>query len=180
MSSPVVNNNQSQGQPTYEPINGLEGRKLLKRDINEKIDKLPLMNGGNSFHRFHAIYSLIITAYPVDCPVPTAEYEFARNAPEFDQNLHYIEGKTKSDELKTLKQNLLNHIEKIDKVLEVISPEVEIEGDLSAGDIPDELRTEHGLPVPKIVTSTNMNTGASHKSVVYQSISDAVKASGVK
>src|SRR4051812_43743282 len=139
MSSQVPAN-QSQGQPTYEPINGLEGRKLLKRDVSEKIDKLPLMNGGNSFHRFHAVYSLIITAFPADCPVPTAEYEFARNAPEFDQNLHYIEGKTKSDELQTLKDNLLAHIEKIDKVLAVIRPTIEIEGDLNAGDIPDELR----------------------------------------
>jgi len=146
-----------QGQPIYEAVNGKEARQILKHDVNEKIDKIYLFKEGHAFHRIHIMFSMVCTCYPADCPVPTMEYEIARSAKGFDEQKDYIEQKEKIEILEKKRAELLLGLERIDQILSVIRPVVEIEGDLQAGDTPDVLRIAHGLPVPRMVRSSDVD-----------------------
>lgn len=146
-----------QGTPVYEPINGKEARQILKHDHNEKVDKIYLFKEGAAFHRLHIMYAMTCTCYPADCPVPTLEFEIARSAKGYNENEDYIQQADKIKSLETKREELVSGIERIDKILSVIRPVVEIEGDLQAGDIPDKLRVEHGLSVPRIITTTTID-----------------------
>lgn len=145
------------GQPSYHAINGREAKQCLKHDIGLKIEDISKFKEGAAFHRLHIMYSMVCTAYPADCPVPTLDYEVARSAKGFDEQKDYIEQKEKIDVLVAKKLELEKGIERIDQILSVIRPVIEIEGDLNAGNTPDKLRIEHGLPVPRIVTSTDVD-----------------------
>lgn len=145
------------GQPSYHAINGREAKQILKHDINDKIEKIHLFKEGSAFHRLHIMYSLVATCYPSDCPVPTLEYEVARSAKGFDEQKDFIDQKEKVEILRAKKLELEKGIERIDQILSVIRPTIEIEESLNAGNTPDKLRIEHGLPVPRVVTSTDVD-----------------------
>lgn len=150
-----------EGQPTYAAINGKEARQILKHDANEKIDKIPLFKEGAAFHRIHIIYTMVCTCYPADCPVPTLDFEIARSAKGFDEQKDFVEKKDKITTLEAKRKELEDGIIRIDQILSVIRPIIEIGGNLSAGDIPDELRIAHNLPVPRIITSTDIDGNVS-------------------
>lgn len=155
------------GSPVYHAINGKEARQLLKHDANEKIDKIALFKEGAAFHRIHMTYAMIATCFPKDCPVPTLDYEVARSAKGFDEQKDYVEQKEKITILETKREELQKGIDRIDQILSVIRPVIEIEGDLNAGDIPDELRLEHGLAVPRIITTIDPVDGQVTKTEKY-------------
>src|SRR6267142_1903520 len=69
-------------QGTYNALNGKEIRDLLYNNLRNKIDKLPMLSVGNSFHQLTAIGGIKLSCYPADTPVPEIEFEILVEAPE--------------------------------------------------------------------------------------------------
>lgn len=138
-------------QAVYHPLNGREIREILKRNINDKIDMIPMLREGNAFHEATLIYSFAMTATPADCPVPTAEWEVAAITPKFDQNQEYKDIKEKQAKLIAIRIDLEKQLEEVDKFLAEMEETYEKEVVISAGRIPDEVRIEHKMPVPRLV-----------------------------
>lgn len=159
-------------QPTYEAINGLEAKEILKRNICNKIDKIPLLNGGNAFHKLRMIYSVIFSAFPSDCPVPEdQELELLLKAPEFDSQVDYLKLDGAIKKLEAKRTSLEEGLEKIKTLLQKLNPTIEITEDLNAGNTPDVLRIAHDLPVPRIEKRTSVD-GSTHKVGVMRKASE--------
>lgn len=141
----------SNNQAVYQPLNGLEIRKILKKRVCERIDLIPRMKEGHAYHEANLAFSFTMTATPADCPVPTAEFEEAMKAPEFNLQKHWMEVTDKATSLKNVKEQMLAHINKINGLLETIEQITEDEEIISAGRVPDQIRIDNGLPVPRIV-----------------------------
>lgn len=137
----------------YEPINGLEAKKILKHNTNRRIDDIHGFKFGLAFHRLRIDYVMSVTAYPADCPVPEAEFSFIINAPDLEKQSNLLEHFNKIEVLENKKARLLEGIALIDKILDVARPVYELQDNLNAGDTPDELRMQEGLEVPVIRTS---------------------------
>lgn len=138
-------------QASYQPLNGLEIRKILKRRVCEKIDLIPRMKEGHAYHEASLAFTFTMTATPADCPVPTMEFEEAMQAPEFNLQKHWMEVTDKVSSLKGVKEQLLAHIQKINGLLETLEVNEEETEIISAGKVPDEVRIANDLPIPRIV-----------------------------
>lgn len=141
-------------QPSYQPLNGMEIRKILKKRLCDKIDLIPLTKEGHAYHQASLAYSFTMTATPADCPVPSAEFEEAIQAPNFNLQQDYIEATNKAEALKNRREQLELQIRKIDDLLQIIQETYEEEEIISAAGSKsgaDEVRIENGLPLPRIV-----------------------------
>lgn len=159
-------------QPVYEAINGLEAKEILKKNVCDKIDKIPLLNGGNAFHQLRMIYSIVFSAFPADCPVPDdQELELVLKAPDFNENEAYIKQAGAIKKLEEKKNKFYEDVDKIDKILETLNPQQEETVELDAGDIPDNLRVEHDLKLPRIEKRTSID-GSTHRIGTMRKASD--------
>lgn len=136
-------------QSTYQPINGEEGREIIKRSINEKVDKIPMMKKGHAYHKFTVDAIITITAFPKDVPVP--EVDFKKLITVADNPLPTFEKvEEQITALEEVKDKLLKKLEKVNNTLSVLRPQEVIEVHEEAGDKPDELRIAKGMPIPMI------------------------------
>lgn len=145
--------NQKQ-QAEYQPLNGKEIRTIVKKKLEKRIDEIPRMKEGHAYHQAVIAFSFTMTAVPADCPVPTAEFEEIIKSPGFNLQDHFINVSDKINSLENKKSQLLAQVEKIDELLAGIRVSEEVEEIIQAGTIPDEVRIDNDLPLPRIVTET--------------------------
>lgn len=139
--------------PIYEPINGEEGKKILKFKLGEKIDLMPMMRQGHSYHQFHIIGNIEVHAYPDDVPVPKIDFDFLVKAPGLtgEQLAKALEGDNKIARLEEIEKRCLNELKRVQDTLALIRPkEILPLADIQAGKTPDELRIKSGLKIPVI------------------------------
>lgn len=160
-------------ESTATHINGLEARRMLKSNVNERIDKIPYLTQGNAFPRFKAEYAFVITCYPSDCPVPEGEFVIAINSPEVTK-AELQEHFSEIEVIEAKRERLLEGIALCDKILDLVRPVTIIEETLSAGNIPDELRIREGLPIPMIKTENG------RRSEVYVDANTLAKEGSIK
>lgn len=141
-------------ETTLTPINGADVKKILKSQMEKRIDKIPMLSEGNAFKRLVIGFELIMEAFPPDCPVPSAEWQILIGTPigddlEFDMDVRKLE---------VLEERLIElqaNAERIIKFLKKYKTVEEIEVKESDNDTPDELRIKHGLKIPVIKTTTS-------------------------
>lgn len=139
-------------ESTYTPMNGSEAKKALNNNTRNRIDGISGFKMGLAFHKLKIEYEMKVTAYPADVPVPEAEFAFIINSPDLEKQSELLENFDKIEILEAKKERLLQGIRDIDKILDIARPIYEIKATLDAGDAPDELRIQEGLPVPMIKT----------------------------
>ena len=138
-------------QASYQPLNGKEIREVLKKRVCAKIDLIPRMKEGHAYHEAALAYSFTMTATPADCPVPSIDFEEIMQAPGFNLQEHYLDVKNKAESLENKKEQLLAQIEKIDQLLAIVKETVEESEVIQAGKVPDNVRIDNDLPLPRIV-----------------------------
>lgn len=143
-------------ETTLTPINGAEARKIIKSQMESKIDKIPYLSEGNAFKRIVVGFELIFEAFPPDCPVPTAEWEILIGLPEgedaiFDNDVKKLEA------LEKKREELLSSVERIEKFLTKYKKAEVIEVKESDNGVPDELRVKHNLKIP-VIKATGTGT----------------------
>lgn len=142
-----------QSQSVYHPLNGREIREILKKRYDDAIDKIPMMKEGHAYHEAVLVFSFLMTATPADAPVPSpVEFELVYQTPGFNLQDDYINKKDKAVSLKTKRTQLEEGIKKIDELLSIVEAIDEVDFEISAGKIPDQVRIDNGLPLPRIVT----------------------------
>lgn len=139
-------------ETTLTPVNGAEAKKILKSQMEKRIDKIPYLSEGNAFKRIVIGFDLIFEAFPPDCPVPSAEWQILIGTPngedlEFDRDIKKLEM------LEEKKLEFIKTIERIDKFLAKHRVVETIQVKESDNETPDELRIKHGLKIPVIKTS---------------------------
>jgi len=166
-------------QAVYHPLNGREIREVLIKDITTRINLIPLLKEGNAFDEAVLVYAFSMTCVPADCPVPTAEFEIAVRNPEFNLQSNYTDRQEKLNDLLEAKKRLEAQIEKIERLIPLISAEedldlnsvinvtVEKEVEINAGKTPDQVRIDHQMGVPRIVKTTDERTGVVNMSEKY-------------
>jgi hypothetical protein len=153
-------------QAVYQPLNGKEIRALLIKRITERINNIPMMKEGHAYHEATLAYSFTMTAVPADCPVPSAEFEEVVASPGYKLEPEYIKALDTAETLKNKKEfleaqvaKLQETIDEVDKLLNAALVVEEVEDIISAGKIPDEVRRDNGLPLPRTVIITTPSGG---------------------
>lgn len=141
-------------ETTLTPINGAEAKKILKSQMEKRIDKIPYLSEGNAFKRIVIGFELIFQAFPPDCPVPSAEWQLLIGLPN-GEDLEFDLDVRKLEILEEKKQEYIAALERIDKFLDKYRVHKVLEVKESDNETPDELRVQHGLKVPVIKTSTS-------------------------
>lgn len=139
-------------ETTLTPIDGAEAKKILKSQMEKRIDKIPMLSVGNAFKRIVIGFDLTFEAFPADCPVPSAEWQILIGLPEGD-DLEFDEDVRKLEILEHKKEELEKSIERITKFINKHKIVEEIKVKESDNETPDELRVKHGLKIPVIKTS---------------------------
>lgn len=135
--------------PTYKPIDGEEGREIIKRTFNEKIDKIPMMKRGHAYHKFEVEATVVIKAYPKDVPVPEVEFKKLVKVADNPKE-SFAEVEKQVEALEKHREDLLKKVKEIDTTLNILRPQEIININEKAGDTPDELRIAKGMPIPMI------------------------------
>lgn len=125
----------------YTPLNGNEIKSIISKQFNQWVESLYLLKAYSAFHKASLKLNFEMTAYPSDVPVPKGELSFDLLPKLFED----VKDKFKKhintiEELEVLKNE-------IDDILDLVNPFAKRYRELEAGDIPDKLRVEHGLPV---------------------------------
>lgn len=137
-------------EPQYVPINGKEGREVLKREICRRIDQMPMMKEGTSYHKFKADGIITISAYPSDTPVPELDFKALTIEPKEAMPDSF---KTTLDQITFIESTLVNakkRVERLEATLNTIRPAEVIDLAINAGDKPDELRLANDMPITMI------------------------------
>lgn len=134
-------------QTSATPINGREAADLLKRQSNHLIDNTPGLDEATSYHRCTIEGEFKLTAYPADVPTPAKEFKFnvdsiSTTRKENEEVLAYVA------RLETIRNELLSRLNEVGEELERYAPQTSVPFKLEAGDEPDKLRIENGLPIP--------------------------------
>jgi len=134
-------------QTSATPINGREAAEMLKRQANHLIENTPGLDFASSYHRCTLEGTFKLTAYPNDIPTPAKEFSFDVNSisttrKENEEHFAYIK------RLETIREELIHRLEEATELLDKLAPVTEIQFKLEAGDTPDKLRIEQGLPIP--------------------------------
>lgn len=142
---------------SYNAINGKELRDIIKINFGKKVDSTPMLKIGNSFHKVQIAYSAQITAFPNEVEIPDIEYVEIFSSPAV------VNGKldshfAKIDEVFEYRIKLLAKLEELDSILDKAMPEENIDETVGGDKPPDEVRIEHGLPVP-VTKIVNKETG---------------------
>jgi hypothetical protein len=143
-------------QTTATPLNGREVATMLKNQSNHLIDQTPMLDEASSFHRCTIEGEFKLTAYPADVPTPKKEFAFnvdsiSTKRAENEEVFNYVK------KLETNREELLHLLQQIDEQLEIYAPQMKIGFKLEAGDEPDKLRIEQGLPIPIVQKVGNRN-----------------------
>lgn len=141
-------------ETTLTPINGAEIKKILKHLMEQRIDKIPMLKEGETYKQVTVGFELILTAFPADRPVPTAEWEILIGL-EDGEDLVFDKDKQKLKELKDKRNILTESIARIDKFLSKHGPTEVIKEIESDNGTPDELRERANLKIPVVKTSTS-------------------------
>lgn len=141
-------------ETTLTPINGAEAKKIIKSQMEKRIDKIPMLSEGNAFKRLVIGFELIFEAFPPDCPIPSAEWQILIGTPN-GEDLEFDRDVKKLEMLENKKLEFIETIERIDKFLSKHRIAEVIQVKESDNETPDELRIKHGLKVPVIKTSTS-------------------------
>jgi hypothetical protein len=136
-------------QTSATPLNGREAATMLKNQSNHLIDATPMLDEATSFHRCTLEGEFKLTAYPEDVPVPAKEFKFNVDSintkrGENEEIFEYVK------KLETNREELLHLLQKIDEELGIYAPQTKVEFKFEAGDEPDKLRIEQGLPIPVV------------------------------
>lgn len=135
-----------------EPINGQEARKILKSLAAQGIDKIPMLSIGNAYKQISLGFVLKFSAFPPDCPVPSAEWQILMGV-ETGDDIEFDKDVKKLEFLREKKAELEANVAKIDKFLKKYNPSGTVEIIDSDNGVPDELRIAHGLKVPMLHTA---------------------------
>jgi hypothetical protein len=136
-------------QTTATPLNGHEAATMLKNQSNHLIEQTPMLDEASSFHRCTIEGEFKLTAYPADVPTPKKEFAFNVDSVntkkgENEEVFEYVK------KLETHREELIHLLQLIDEQLEIYAPQLKVEFKLEAGDEPDKLRIEQGLPIPVV------------------------------
>ena len=149
----------------YLAINGKEARDIIKINFGKKVDELPMLKIGNTFHRLQVVYSAQITAFPNEVEIPDIEYIDLLETPEVSDG-KFNEHFKKLEDISEYRNKLMAKLEEIDSVLNKAMPEVIID-EVIGGDIPpDEIRINHELPVPQLKKVGSDESGHDRKAEV--------------
>jgi hypothetical protein len=146
-------------EPIYQPLNGKEIRELLKKRTCDRIDKIPYMKEGHAYHEASIIFSFVMTATPADAPVPTAEFMEVAKSPNYNLQEDYKDKVNKATYLKTVREKLITQLAELDEMLELVERKESVEEIISAGRVPDNVRIDNDLPLPRLVTETTAAGG---------------------
>jgi hypothetical protein len=151
-------------QTTATPMNGKEGADLLELQFLHLLRNTPGLDFASSYHRLALEGYFRIKAYPADIPYPAKDIAFdvnsvSTNRGENEEVFEYVK------KLETIREELIHRLQQVTEILETINPVTEVQFKLEAGDKPDELRIQHGLPVPVVEKRGGRNIEI-HKQVI--------------
>lgn len=157
----------------YAALSGKEIRDVIKRQVIEEIDKIPLLKAGNCFHRAQIDVGFTISAYPADVPCPEGEFSYiVQSEPakkkELDSHFESVEElKIKVEKLQKQSKELNLIREAAEQALKTVleTETIMIHED---GTVPDKVRISNNLSVP-VVKKTGL---AGQKSEVMVSSSN--------
>lgn len=132
-----------------EPINGQEAKQILKSQMEQRIDMIPLLKIGNAFKKIEVGFELIFSAFPADCPVPSAEWQILIGLKEGEDPIFDFDVK-RLDMLWEKRKKIAENLQKLDEFLAKYNPTETFKDVTSDNGTPDELRVEHGLKVPML------------------------------
>lgn len=141
-------------EATYSALNGKEIRELLKRETCDRIDKIPGLKIGLTFHRAQLHFGFTMEAFPADVPVPEKEFVFQINSDltktgENDNHFSKVEIlQAKLNNLIEQQTKLEELVEEAEQALASIKLEVEEEIHLDAGNDPNVIRSANKMPIP--------------------------------
>jgi hypothetical protein len=136
-------------QTTATPFNGKEAKQLLKIEFDKLLDNTPGLDFGTSYHRLVINGNFKLSAYPSDTPTPVREFEKVFDSPstvrlENEEHFQYIR------RLETIREELVHKLSELTSYLDQANPTIENEFVQDAGNSPDQLRIESGLPIPVV------------------------------
>ena len=143
-------------QTTLTPINGKEAKQLIDIQLKRILDQIPGLDMATSYHRLTISGTVVLTAYPADTPTPKIEFAFNIDSPQ-TRNGDNKDHLDKIKYLETVRDELMDRLNKITEELDKSSPVMEGSFNLEAGDQPDILRIENGLSIPVVEKSGGRN-----------------------
>lgn len=145
-------------EATYSALNGKEIREILKRETCERIDKIPGLKVGLTFHRAQLHFGFTMEAFPADVPVPEKEFIFVINSEKTatGDNDSYL-AKVEALQLQVTKlQEQQETLEKLTSEAEeaLASAKLEAEEDfhVDAGNDPNVIRSANKMSIPVLAT----------------------------
>lgn len=148
-------------QATYAALNGKEIREILKREFNDRVDKIPGLKIGLTFHRAQLHWAFSMEAFPADVPTPEKEFEFQINSEltstgANDIHLSKVERiKLQVEKLNEQSEKLNDLISEAEQELSLVLIESQDEVHQLTGDDPNPIRIANKMPVPVIVKTTD-------------------------
>lgn len=133
-------------QTSGAAINGKEAKQLIDIQWKKFLEETPGLDLATSYHRLGIEIHFKLSAYPSDTPVPKREIEFRIDS-EATKNLENEEHFSAISRLETLRNEYLFKLEQINEELDILNPITIADIEVNAGNEPDTLRIENGLPV---------------------------------